>query len=543
MRGRSRLAVAAASISAMALVLSACGGGDNQGAGTEGGTAAGGNGGGEIVIRGCTPENPLVPGNTSETCGGDIVDAFTAKLVHYNTETAEPEMDIAESIETEDNQTFTVKLKQGYMFHDGTEVKAKNFVDAWNYTAAAKNGQSGSYFMSAIEGAEEISAEGATGETMTGLEVVDDYTFTIRTTEKVSNLPVRLGYSAFAPMPDSFFEDPEAFEDNPIGAGPFQVESKDTQNTVLTKFEDYSGDNPANVDKLTFRVYTEAAAAYTDVVANNLDYTNEIPSDQMIGEAYKSDLADRNLNRASGRFAGIVFSPNDEQLRDNLELRQALSMAINRDLIAREIMHGSVIPAKGWAPSVVDGATDSACGDYCTFDEARAKELYDQSGGYEGPLPLTVNGDGAHREWAEAVCNSIKNAVGADCIVQVTPDFATFNRQIDAGELQGLFRTGWQMDYPSIENFLGPIYATGADSNWSQYDNPEFNAKLTEAAAAGTDDEANKLYQEAEQMLGEDLPTTPLWYPTTTVGWSDRVTDVKINAFGVLDFSAIKVNE
>ncbi|HHV21325.1 MAG TPA: ABC transporter substrate-binding protein [Propionibacterium sp.] len=543
MRGRSRLAVAAASISAMALVLSACGGGDNQGAGTEGGTAAGGNGGGEIVIRGCTPENPLVPGNTSETCGGDIVDAFTAKLVHYNTETAEPEMDIAESIETEDNQTFTVKLKQGYMFHDGTEVKAKNFVDAWNYTAAAKNGQSGSYFMSAIEGAEEISAEGATGETMTGLEVVDDYTFTIRTTEKVSNLPVRLGYSAFAPMPDSFFEDPEAFEDNPIGAGPFQVESKDTQNTVLTKFEDYSGDNPANVDKLTFRVYTEAAAAYTDVVANNLDYTNEIPSDQMIGEAYKSDLADRNLNRASGRFAGIVFSPNDEQLRDNLELRQALSMAINRDLIAREIMHGSVIPAKGWAPSVVDGATDSACGEYCTFDEARAKELYDQSGGYEGPLPLTVNGDGAHREWAEAVCNSIKNAVGADCIVQVTPDFATFNRQIDAGELQGLFRTGWQMDYPSIENFLGPIYATGADSNWSQYDNPEFNAKLTEAAAAGTDDEANKLYQEAEQMLGEDLPTTPLWYPTSTVGWSDRVTDVKINAFGVLDFSAIKVNE
>ncbi|MDO5501258.1 MAG: ABC transporter substrate-binding protein, partial [Propionibacteriaceae bacterium] len=160
MRGRSRLAVAAASISAIALALSACGGGGTQGAGTGGG-AAGGEGGGEIVIRGCTPENPLVPGNTSETCGGDIVDAFTAKLVHYNTETAEPEMDIAESIETEDNQNFTVTLKQGYLFHDGTEVKAKNFVDAWNYTAAAKNGQAGSYFMSAFEGAEEISAEGA----------------------------------------------------------------------------------------------------------------------------------------------------------------------------------------------------------------------------------------------------------------------------------------------------------------------------------------------------------------------------------------------
>ncbi|WP_425309927.1 ABC transporter substrate-binding protein [Ammonicoccus fulvus] len=539
MRGRSRLAVAAASASVLMLALSACGGG---GTGTGSGSGSGG-GSGEsaVVIKGCTPENPLVPGNTSETCGGDIVDAFTAKLVHYNTETAEPEMDIAESIESDDNQNFTVKLKQGYKFQDGTEVKAKNFVDAWNYTAAAKNGQAGAYFMKVIEGAAEIGEEGAAGETLTGLAVVDDYTFTIKTTEKVSNLPVRLGYSAFAPMPDSFFADPKAFEDKPIGAGPFQIESKDTQNTVLTKFADYSGKYPANVDKLTFRIYTDPAAAYTDVVANNLDYTNEIPSDQMIGDAYKSDLTDRNLNRASGRFQGIVFSPNDEQLRDNLKLRQALSMAINRDLIAKDIMHGSVIPAKGWAPSVVDGATDTACGEYCTFDAAKAKTLYDEAGGYNGVLALTTNGDGAHREWTEAVCNSIKNAVGADCRVVLTPDFATYNKQIDAGELKGMFRTGWQMDYPSIENFLGPIYTTGADSNWSKYDNPAFNAKLAEAAAAGTDDEANKLYQEAEAMLGQDLPTTPLWYPTTTVGWSDKVTDVKINAFGVLDFSAIKV--
>lgn len=531
MRGRSRLMLVAAAASALTLALSACGGGGSAG------SAAGAN---EIVIRGCTPENPLVPGNTSETCGGNVVDAFTAKLVHYNTDNAEPEMDIAESIETDDNQNFTVKLKPGYKFHDGTEVKAKNFVDAWNYTAAAKNGQAGSYFMKVIEGAEEISAEGATGETMSGLAVVDDHTFTIRTAEKVSNLPVRLGYSAFAPMPDSFFADPKAYEDKPVGAGPFMIESKDTQSTVLVKFPDYAGAYPANVDKMTFRVYTEAPAAYTDVVANNLDFTDEIPVDQMIGEAYKSDLPDRNLNRAVGRFADVVFSPNDPQLRDNLQLRQALSKAINRELIARDIMHGSVVPARGWAPSVVDGATDTACGEWCTFDAAEAKRLYDQAGGYDGPLALTVNGDADHKTWADAVCNSIRNAVGADCLVQVTPDFATFNRQIDANELRGMFRAGWQMDYPSIQNFLGPRFATGADSNWSKYDNPEFNAKLAEAAAADNPDEANRLYQEAEAMLGRDLPTAPLWYPTRTVGWSENVTDVKVNAFGVLDYSSIR---
>ena len=78
---------------------------------------------------------------------------------------------------------------------------------------------------------------------MTGLKVVDDYTFTIKTTEKVSNLPVRLGYSAFAPLPDVFFDDPKAFGDKPIGAGPFKVDAwtKD-QSIVLSKFADYSGE-------------------------------------------------------------------------------------------------------------------------------------------------------------------------------------------------------------------------------------------------------------------------------------------------------------
>ena len=93
----------------------------------------------------------------------------------------------------------------------------------------------------------------------------------------------------------------------------------------------------------------------------------------------------------------------------------------------------------------------------------------------------------------------------------------------------------------SIENFLVPIYAKGADSNWSHYDSPEF-AKLTaQAAAAKTPDEANSLYQQAEGQLATDFPTAPLWYQKTTSAWSDKVTDVKVNAFGVLDFEAIKV--
>ena len=190
-----------------------------------------------ITVRGCNPQNPLVPSNTTETCGGNVHRRSFAKLVHYNAETAKPENDIAESIETTDNQNFTIKLKP-YKFHDGTEVNSKNFVDAWNYAAYGPNAQSSGYFMEPIEGFADLQCAGTTNpddpcegytpkaKEMSGLKVVkDDKTFTIKTTEKVSNLPVRLGYSAFAPLPEAFFKDPKAFGDKPIGTGPYKVDS------------------------------------------------------------------------------------------------------------------------------------------------------------------------------------------------------------------------------------------------------------------------------------------------------------------------------
>jgi oligopeptide transport system substrate-binding protein len=548
MRVRTR-AMAAAAVTSLAL-LAACGGGGTEtpdpGTSEEAGQA-----GGEITVAGCTPENPLIPGGTSEVCGGNMIDAMTAKLVRYNTENAAPENDIAESIDTDDNKTFTVKLKPGYKFHDGTEVKAKNFVDAWNYTAYGPNGQAGSYFYSPVAGYadtqcpdEECKTE-PKAKTLSGLKVVDDTTFTIQTSEAVSNLAVRLGYSAFAPLPDSFFADPKAFEKKPIGAGPFKMDSISNTEFVLSKFADYSGPNPASVDKLTFRVYQDPGAAYADAVAGSLDFIDDsyIPDDQFVGDAYKSDFEGRNSQRESLVNGWITFSPNDPQLAgpEKVELRKAISRAIDRDLIVKQIFNNTRTPATGWVSPGVDGFKADACGESCVFDAAAAKTAFDAAGGYDGTLTMTYNADAPNKAWSEAVCNSIKNALQIECVAVPTVDFATFNKKIDAKELKGIFRSGWQADYPSIENYLTPLYAKGADSNWSRYDNPEFEDLLAKAAAAPTTEEANSLYQQAEALLARDFPTAPLWYNKTTAVWSDRVTDVKVNAFGVLDFSAIKV--
>ncbi len=551
MRGTTRT-VAVAAMSAVALLAAGCGGGDSDDTAT---SAAAGKTGGDIIVQGCNPENPLIPSATSETCGGNVIDAIFSKLVHYDPDTAAPTNDIAESIDTTDNQTFTVKLNKGRKFHDGTEVKAKNFVDAWNYAAYAPNAQGGGYFMTPIEGFQDLQCTGtgddpcagagkAKVDKMTGLKVVDDYTFTIKTTEKVSNLPVRLGYSAFAPLPDVFFTDPKAFGDKPIGSGPFKLDKwTKEQSMELSKFADYSGKFPAKLDKVTFKIYQDPDAAYNDVLGNNLDITDSVPPSALIDDKYKTDLPDRNAQKEAGglTFIEIANAKVDPRLADP-KMRKAISMAIDRDTIIKQIFNGARVPATGWVSPVVDGYKAGQCGESCTFDAAKAKAMLAEAGGWNGgALTLTYNADGPHKEWTEATCNSIKQTLGIECNAVAKVDFATMLKGLTEKKTKGMWRLAWQMDYPSIENFLTPIYGTGADSNYMDYSNPDFDKLLVEAAAATDPAGANAKYQEAEAQLAKDMPVIPMWYTKTTMGWSEKVATMKITAFGTIDLTSVTV--
>jgi len=552
MRGITRTVATVAGVSAVALLAAACGG---NGGNTTTSSSAAGKTGGTATVQGCNPQNPLIPGNTQETCGGNVLDAITAKLIHYNPDTAAPENDIADKIETSDNQNFTVTIKKGYKFQDGTEVKSKNFVDAWNWVANGENAQNNSYFFEPIEGYADVQCTGKNADDpckdgkpkadkMTGLAVKDDYTFTIKTTEKVSNLPVRLGYTAFSPLPDSFFTDPKAFGEHPIGAGPFKFDSWTKNSEIkLSKFADYSGKYPGKLDGITFKIYQDNDSAYNDVIANQLDVTNNVPASAMIDDKYKQDLPDRNLQKSVGVIQTITFAPDKTDPNyANPKIRQAISMAIDRKTIIKQIFNNTRQPATGWVSPVVDGYKANQCGEYCTFDAAKAKAKLDEAGGFKGgKMTLSYNADGGHKEWTEATCNSIKSALGVDCVATPVVDFATFRGAIAAHKMKGMFRTGWQMDYPSIENFLAPLYKTNASSNDGLYSNPEFD-KLIDQAAAETDPaKANADYQQAEALLANDMPAIPLWYSTATFGWSDKVTGVKSTAFGTIDLSSLSL--
>jgi oligopeptide transport system substrate-binding protein len=364
--------------------------------------------------------------------------------------------------------------------------------------------------------------------------VVDDTTFTVELSAPQSDFPLRLGYTAFAPLPEVAFEDPEAFGEAPIGNGPYMMDGKwehDVQiKTVVNP--DYTGPaEPAN-GGVTLRFYQDDSAAYQDLLANNLDVLDQIPDDAVA--SFESDLGERAINQPAGIFQSFTFPLYRPKWsgENSADIRKAISMAINREQITDVVFQGTRTPAKDFTSPVVVGWSDDLCGATCEFNPEEAKKMFDAAGGIEGnTMTLSYNSDGPHKAWTEAVCNDLKNNLGVDCTANAYPDFAGLRSDVTDNKMTDPFRTGWQMDYPAISNFLGPIYVTGAGSNDGQYSNPEFDALIKKGDTASSPEAGIESYQEAQKLLLEDLPVVPLWYQNALGGYSESVDNVVFDVF------------
>lgn len=514
------------------------------------GCASGGNGGDSggsaiITTNGTEPQNPLIPTNTNEVGGGKILDAIFAGLVYYDADGA-PHNDVASSIEAnEDSTEFTIKLRDDAKFTDGTPVKAENFVKAWNQGASNELQHLSNYFFEDIEGFEindgadgepgtEDDVYGAVGD-MSGLTVVDDTTFTVKLKQPASDFPLRLGYSAFYPLPDVAFDDLEAFGENPIGNGPYMLAGDGAwQHDVkidLVKNEDYNGPREVMNDGLTIVFYASQDAAYADLQGGNLDVLDAIPDSALSN--FESDLGERAVNQPAAIFQSFTIPERLEHFggEEGKLRRAAISMAIDRDEITEVIFEGTRTPASDFTSPVIDGWSDSLKGaEVLKFDPEKAKELWaeaDAISPWSGTFEIAYNADGGHQAWVDAVTNSIKNTLGIDAAGHPYPTFAEARTEITNRTIQTAFRTGWQADYPGLFNFLGPLYATNAGSNDGDYSNPEFDALLKEGASDSDIAEANKKFQEAQEILLQDLPATPLWYSNVTGGFGENVENVQ----------------
>ncbi|MEU6611253.1 ABC transporter substrate-binding protein [Streptomyces shenzhenensis] len=537
---RARHTTWAVCTAAVVLAAAGCGGGSGAGAAR----------GSVFSASWSDPQNPLEPANTNEVQGGKVLDMIFRGLKRYDPRTGRAMDMLAQRIDTTDSQHFRITLRDGWTFSNGERVTARSFVDAWNYGASLKNNQKNAYFFGYIDGYDKVHPESGaqSAGTLSGLKVVDDRTFTVRLNQKFSSFPDTLGYAAFAPLPRAFFTDHAAWLAKPVGNGPYTIDSYTRGfQMALRKWGAYPGADKARNDGVNLMVYTDNNTAYTDLLAGNLDLVDDVPAAQL--KNVRSDLDGRYINSPAGIIQTLAFPYYDKDWsRPGAEkVRTGLSMAINRRQITETIFRNTRTPATDWTSPVLGaegGHQAGLCGRACDYDPAQARKLVQEGGGLPGgQVTITYNADsGSHREWVDAVCNSINNALGNDkaCIGNPVGTFADFRNQIGRHRMTGPFRSGWQMDYPLIQNFLQPLYYTNASSNDGKWSDKGFD-RLVDRANAETDTRSSvATFQQAERVVRDQMAAVPLWYQNGSAGYSQRLSDVALNPFSVPVYNEIK---
>lgn len=526
---KGAIAVAAS----LALFLSACGGGgDDSGEGSEEAQE-----GGTVSLFSCTPQNPLIPVATNEVCGGNPIDAMFTGLTKVDSESQDVELAMAKSIKTDDQKHFEITLNDDWTFHDGTPVKAENFVKSWNWGARKENAKlalNAPFFgQLGIKGFDEVAAGDA--KKMSGLKVTGDYSFTVDLDRPNSLFNTIVVYSAFYPVPDSFFDDPEAFGKEPVGNGPFKFDSYTPDKSLnISAYDNYAGDKKPHVDAIEWKIYPDPEAGYADVVSGNLDYIDQVPPSAVSGDVWKEDLKGRNLQQPSSVWNGFSFPLYDKKFQDP-NLRLAISQAIDRVAVIEAVYGGSNEAATAWTPPPIPGYVEGVCGDACEFKPDDAKEKLKEAGGFDGTLTISYNADGAgNKEATEAVCTSIRKTLDIKCEANRYAQFAQMRDDITAKKMTGMFRSGWQPDYPSAQNYLSPLYKTGASANDAGFSSDEFDSVMEDSLKADPD-EATKYYKKAQEILAKEMPVTPLWYNTTRFGWSNDVVEPTVTWKDTID--------
>ncbi|MBY8874342.1 ABC transporter substrate-binding protein [Micromonospora sp. PLK6-60] len=526
-----RLAIWPAVSLAATLGLAACGS-DGDGPGRPDPDAA-------VRIEIAEPQH-LVPTDTAETNGSQVLSALFSPLIDYDRDNKPYEV-AARSIESTDNRVWTVKLKTGYTFHNGEPVTAQNYLDAWNYGAYGPNEQNSSYFFEKIAGYDDLQGDPPAAKTLSGLRKVDDLTFTVTLAEPYAEFRTMLGYTAFYPLPKAAFTAPgvldEGYEDAPIGQGPFRMKGSWVHDAKVEveRYDAFPGQQP-KVAGVEFRIYQQATAAYADVLSDNLDVIKTIPTENL--PTAPDDLGDRFRQSPASSLQLLAF-PTFQQEFSKPEVRKAISMAIDRDGISDSIFKGAEQPARSFVSPVVAGYRKDTIGEAGTYDPARARAMYEAAGGPR-TIELSYNGDGAHGAWVDATCDQLATNLGVTCVGTPEPKFADLLTKLGRKEPVGLFRMGWVMDYPSMENYLGPLYSSTGSSNYYGYRNERFDQLLAEGAKAPSEEEAIRKYQAAEDLLAADLPVIPLRFGRNSFGHSAKVRNVEMDLFDRVDLLKIE---
>ena len=472
--------------------------------------------GGSIVVTYKDDIVTLDPAIGYDWVNWSMIKSIFSRLLDYKPGTTELVPSLAESYEiSKDGLTYTFKLRKGVKFHNGREVVAQDVKYSFERTNNPKTESPGAGFYDQIAGMEAFKKGKA--KEVKGIKVVDPSTiqFTLSRPDATFLHIVALNFSSVVPK-EAVDKAGKDFGKKPVGSGAYTVaEWKLGQQLVFKKNPDYFVPGVPKLDQITFQVGLEPMTAILKLEKGEADVAGDgIPPAKF--------LEIRN----NPKFAGMIVEGGqlhtgyvtiNVQMKpfDDVRVRQAVNMAINKERIVK-IINNRAVPATQPLPPSMPGY-DSAFKGYA-YDPAKAKELLKEAGLEKGfKTTLYVFNVDPNPRIAQAIQQDLKE-IGVEVALK---NLAQANVIAAGGKPKTapmIWSGGmaWIADFPDPSNFYGPILgcggATAGGWNWSWYCNKDLD-KRAEAADALSDPAKAGERAQAWKTIFTDIMKDAPWIP------------------------------
>jgi len=382
------------------------------------------------------------------------------------------------------------------------------------------------------------------------IEAVDEFTVKFTLCVPDPAMPSKIAFSSFAIQPAEHLETTEGKPlENPIGTGPYKLESWERGNEVVfTRFDDYWGE-PAKNQTLVFRWGTESAQRLLELQSGTVDGIDNVGPDDF--ETVQSDSNLQLLVRPALNVMYIGFNNNPKvEGFDNTtnplakeEVRQAIAMGIDRQRLVDNFYPPGSEVADYFTPCAI---TNGCVGDkWYDFDPAAAKELL-ATAGYPDGFETVLNYRDVVRGYlpdpnvvAQDIQSQLKENLNITVNIEVMESGA-FLDAAAAGQLQGIHLLGWGADYPDQTNFLGYHFGDGASDQFGD----KFS-DITEALAKGaqlaSDDERKPFYEAADNAIKQHVPMIPVAHGGSALAFKATVEGAHASPLGNESFAEMTV--
>jgi len=415
-----------------------------------------------------------------------------------------------------DGRTYTFYLRDDARWSNGDPVTAADFEFGLRRSVDPATLSHYSTILEPIENAAAI-INGEKPPEALGVEALDAFTLVIRLTGPTAYLPGLLNHSTTYPVHRQSAEqygNQFAREGRLIGNGAYKLDEWVVQSHIKLVRNEYYRDNAGTmIDSVYYYPIENQDAELKRFRADELDITNEIPYQQL--KWIRENLADQLIVSPYLGSYYFGFNVTREPFRDNVKLRRALSLAIDRNIITDRITDAGEMPAYGWVPPVT-GYTPVApawAGWSQAERNAEAQRLY-RDAGYSVDQPLTVellyNTSANHKRISIAIASMWKKTLGIKTRL-LNQEWKVFLETRRRKETTQVFRAGWIGDYNDAFTFSQMMHSAN-EMNHAGYKSPPYD-RLIERAAGESDQVVRAgMLEQAESILLKDAPIIPIYF-------------------------------